>query len=225
MRFRVTVAAAYFALTAFAGVAAAEVAVYENTFSVRSAIGDLQKLDGGKKCKRGWLKKEKELALKITDGTVICSFATPVRGDAKEPDHSLAVEATVQKPLPKSLADDVYVALSVRSNDSTGYELRVFPGSGAWELRRDPEVQGFPMQGTDGAVAGLGKVNRLALQVFDAQIAASVNGTKLIDGFTDPSPADVEGRRTVLTFASDGEVKDPIGAAFDDLEVRIPDPG
>jgi len=225
MRIRITVATALFALTATAGIAVAEVTVYENTFSAKTTIGDLQKLDGGKECKRGWLKKQKELALEITKGTVICSYATPVRGDAKEPDHNLEVAAMVQKPLPKSLADDVYVALMVRNNDSTGYELRVFPGSGAWELRRDPEIQGFPMQGTDGAVAGLGKANKLALQAFDDRITASVNQTKLVDGFTDPSPADVEGRRTGLAFASEGEVKDPISAVFDDLEVRIPDPG
>jgi len=225
MRTRITLATALFALTLGAAIVAAEVSVYENTFSAKSTIGDLQKLDGGKECKRGYLKKEQELALGIVKGAVVCSFATPVRGDAKEPDHNVEVEATIQKPVPKSLADDVYVAIGVRNNDTTGYELRVFPGSGAWELRRDPEIEGFPMQGTDAAVEGLGKVNKLALQAFDDRITASVNGTKLVDGFIDPAPADVEGRRTTIAFASDGEVKDPIAATFDDLEVRIPDPG
>lgn len=224
MRFRITVATALFALTVGAAIAVAEVTVYENTFSAKTAIGDLSKLDGGKDCKRGWVKKEKQLSLEIAKGAISCSFATPVRGDAKQPDHNLEVEATIQKPVPKSLADDVYVAIGVRNNDTTGYELRVFPGSGAWELRRNPEIEGFPMQGTDQAVAGLGKVNKLALQAFDDRITASVNGTKLVDGFTDPSPADVEGRRTTLAFASEGEVKDGVAAVFDDLEVRIPDP-
>jgi hypothetical protein len=219
-----TVAVALFALTLSAGIALGEVTVYKNTFSSRAAIGDLQKVDGGNACKRRWVKSEKELSLEIKKGVETCEFATPVRGDTSQPNHQLDVEATVSKEVPKPLRDKLFVAISVRDNQSTAYELRVFPGTGSWELRRDPEIEGFPMQGTDAAVAGLGKANKLSLQAFDDHVTASVNGKKLVDGFTDPSPGEVEGRRTTITFGSEAAVKGGVAASLDDLAVLIPDP-
>ncbi len=224
MRLRITAAAAVFTLTATAGIALADVTVYTNTFSSKSAIGDLQKLDGGDACKRGWIKDDKELSLEIKKGTTSCVFATPVRGDAPQPDHLLEVEATISKDVPKSLRDELFVAVSVRNDDSTEYELRVFPDTRTWELRRDPEIEGLPMQGTDTAIAGLGKANKLSLQAFGDVITAAVNGKKLVDGFVDPNPTEVEGRRTAITFGSEAEVKGGATAALDDLAVAIPDP-
>lgn len=224
MRPLITAAAALLALTLSAAIALGEVTVYKNTFSSRAAIGDLQKVDGGNACKRGWLKSDKELSLEIKKGEETCVFATPVHGDTTQPNHQLDVEATISKEVPKSLRDKLFVAVSVRNNQSTSYELRVFPGTGDWELRRDPGADGFPMQGSDAAIAGLGKANKLSLQAFDDRVTASVNGKKLVDGFTDPSPDEVEGRRTAITFGSEGEVKGGVAATFDDLAVSIPDP-
>ena len=73
------------------------------------------------------------------------------------------------------------------------------------------------MQGNDAAVAGLGKANKLSLQVFDDRITASVNGKKVVDGFIDPSPGEVEGRRTTIAFGSEAEVKGGV-----DGDVRRP---
>jgi hypothetical protein len=146
-----------------------------------------------------------------------------VHGDASQPNHQLDVEATISKQVPKALRDKLFVAISVRNNQSTGYELRVVPGAGSWELRRDPEIDGFPMQGTN-AVAGLGKANKLSLQAFDDRITASINGEKVVDAFVDPSPGEVEGRRTTIAFGSEAEVKEGVAATFDDLAVLIPDP-
>ena len=224
MRPLVTVAAALLALTLSVAAALGEVAVYKNAFSTRAAIGDLQKVDGGNVCKRGWVKGTKELSLEIAKGAETCAYATPVHGDAPQPNHQLDVEATISKQVPKSLRNKLFVAISVRNNQSTGYELRIVPGAGSWELRRDPGIEGLPMKGSDAAVAGLGKANKLSLQVFDDRVTASVNGKKLVDGFIDPSPGDVEGRRTTITFASEAEVKGGVTATFDDLAVLIPDP-
>jgi hypothetical protein len=224
MRPLLTVAAALLALTLSVAAALGEVAVYKNPFSTRSAIGDLQKVDGGNVCKRGWVKGEKQLSLEIAKGEETCLYATPVHGDASQPDHQLDVESTISKQVPKSLRDKLFVAISVRNNQSTGYELRVVPGAGSWELRRDPDAEGFPTQGNDAAVAGLGKTNRLSLQVFDDHVTASINGKKVVDGLIDPSPGEVEGRRTAIAFGSEAEVKDGVTATFDDLTVLIPDP-
>jgi hypothetical protein len=224
MRPLITAAAALLTLTLTAAIALGEVTVYKNTFSSRAAIGDLQKVDGGNACKRGWVKSEKELSLEIKKGVETCVFATPVRGDSPQPNHQLDIEAKISKEVPKSLRDKLFVAISVRNNQSTSYELRVFPATGTWELLRDPEISGFPMQGSDAAVAGLGKANKLSLQAFDDHITASVNGKKLVADFTDPSPGEVEGRRTTIVFGSEGQVKAEVGATFDDLAVLIPDP-
>jgi hypothetical protein len=224
MRPLVTVAAALLAITLSVAAALGEVAVYKNPFSSRAAIGDLQKVNGGNVCKRGWDKGAKELSLSIKKGSEPCVFATPVHGDASQPNHQLDIKATISKQVPKSLRDKLFVAISVRNNQSTGYELRVFPGAGSWELRRDPEIEGFPMQGTVAAGVGLGKANKLSLQAFDDRITASVNGEKLVDAFVDPSPGEVEGRRTTIAFGSEAEVKEGVAATFDDLAVLIPDP-
>jgi hypothetical protein len=223
MRLTITAAAAFFALMA-AGIAVADVTVYENVFSSRASIGDVRKVEGGKECKRGWAKKDDELSIEIKEGAADCEFSTPVRGDERGPDHHLEVRATVSKELPNALRDEVFVAISVRNNQSAGYGLRVFPGTRTWEVSRAPQAQGFPLRGTDEAIAGLGKANRLSLQAFGDSITAAVNGKRLVDGMPDSSAADVEGRRTTLAFGSEGKAKERIGARFDDLRVRLPTP-
>jgi hypothetical protein len=223
MRLRITAAGALSALIV-AGVAAAEVTVYENTFSSRASIADLRKIEGGKECKRRWAKREEELSVEIKKGAVTCEFATPVRGDSPGPDHHLEVQATVSNEVPKSLRDKLFVSISVRNNQSARYELRIVPGTRAWEVRRQPEAQGFPLTGSEQTIAGLGKVNRLSLQAFGDSITAAVNGKKLVDGMPDSGAAEVEGRRTTIAFGTDGDAKERIGARFDDLRVRIPSP-
>jgi hypothetical protein len=223
MRLRITAAAALLALSA-AGIALAEVTVYENTFSNRASVRDLHKVAGGKACKRGWARKDDELSIEIKKGAPTCEFSTPVRGDGRGPDHHLEVRATVSKELPKSLRDQVFVAISVRNSGSAGYELRVFPGTGTWEVRRAPQAEGFPLRGSDDAIAGLGKANRLSLQAFGESITAAVNGKRVVDGMPDPSAADVEGRRTTISFGSERDAKERIGARFDELRIRLPTP-
>jgi hypothetical protein len=223
MRLRITAAAALVSLSA-AAIAVAEVTVYENTFSNRASTGDLRKVEGGKECKRGWAKKDDELSVQIKQGAATCEFSTPVRGDGKGPDHHLEIRATVSKNVPKSRRDEVFVAISVRDNQSAGYELRVFPGTATWEVRREPQAQGFPLRGTDDAIARLGKANRLSLQAFGDSITAAVNGKKVVDGTPDPSAADVEGRRTTIAFGDEGDAKERIDARFDDLRIRLPTP-
>jgi hypothetical protein len=223
MRLRITAAGALCALLV-AGIAAADVTVYENSFASRASVNDLRKVEGGKDCKRSWAKKDDELSVEIKEGAVTCEFATPVRGDGPGPDHHLEVKATVSKEIPKSLRNRVFVAISVRDNQSAGYELRIAPGTGSWEVRRQPEAEGFPLGGNDEAIAGLGKANRLSLQAFGDSVTAAVNGKKVVDGMPDSSAADVEGRRTTIGFGTEGNAKERIGARFDDLRVLLPNP-
>jgi hypothetical protein len=223
MRLRISAAAALVALSA-AGIAVAEVTVYENTFSNRASVSDLRKVTGGKECKRGWAKEDDELSLEIKKGAVTCEFSTPVKGDAKGPDHHLEIRATVSKEVPKSLRDELFAAISVRNDQSTGYELRVFPGARAWEVHRDPQAEGFPLRGIDDAIADLGKVNRLSLQAFGDSITAAVNGKRVVDGMPDAGAGDVEGRRTTIAFGSGGNAKEKISARFDDLRISLPSP-
>jgi hypothetical protein len=223
MRSGITAASVLFALAIGAGVALGDVAVYSNDFPSKASVADLQKVDGGRECARGWVKAERRLALEISGGEVRCVFATPVRGDTVMPAHALEVEATIPKGPSKSIRDDLVIVLGVRGGSDVGYELRIVPATRAWELRRDPEGAGFPQVGSDQAIAGIGRLNRIALQAFGDRVTASVNGKVLVDGIADPAAGQVDGRSTTLGLLTDSEVRESVVATFDDLEVSIPD--
>jgi hypothetical protein len=199
-------------------------AVYSNPFTTRAAVADLKKVEGGGECASAWVRSGRDLALDISKGEVRCVFSTPVRGDAAQPAHALAVEATISKGPPKSVRDDLAIVLRVRGGVKSGYELRVVPGMRGWELVREPGGAGFPQQGSSQAIAGLGKPNEIVLQAFGDQVTATVNGVVLVNAFVDPAPGQVEGRTTSLGFVTQDSVKDDVAAAFDDLRVMIPDP-
>lgn len=201
-----------------------DVQVYSNSFPHKAATGDLQKVDGGRECARAWVKSQRQVALEIGGDDVRCVFATPVRGDSAQPAHEIAVEATVPKGPPKSVRDDLAIVVGVRAGGTAGYELRIVPAMRAWELDREPTGAGFPQQGSDQAIEGMGATNEIALQAFGGQVTAWVNGKVLVNGFVDSATGQVEGRGTTLGFVTGPGVKEDVRATFDDLEVSIPDP-
>ena len=220
----ITAGSLLLALAIGAALAPADVGVYSNPFSDKAAAGDLQKLEGGRDCSRDWVKADRQLSLRIAGGDVRCIFATPVRGDTAQPAHALEVEATIPKGPPKSARDDLAIVLGVRTGTTAGYELVIVPATRAWVLDRDPDGAGFPQQGSDQAIEGLGGTNEIVLQAFGDHVTATVNGTVLVNAFADPAAGQVDGRGTTIGFVTGPGVKDDVLATFDDLEVRIPDP-
>ena len=209
------------ALTAGGGVATAAIVVYSNDFSSRQEFRALQKFEGGKACKKFWRGK-KTFGAEVKKGPRQCDFRTPVIGDAKEPDHEIEAAVRVLKSTAKGVRKNAYVGVAVRADKSSRYELRVFPDSREWELRRRPTRQGFPKQGTNQAIGGVGKSNKLKLRAFGDKISAFVNKTRLAPDVTDPNPSQLNGRRTMIVAGTGSKSKKSAEASFSNVRIRLP---
>jgi hypothetical protein len=122
------------------------------------------------------------------------------------------------KPLRKS----AYVGVAVRADKSSRYELRVSPQASTWELRRKPDRQGFPIKGTHEGIAGIGKTNKLKLRAFGDKVTAFINQAKVVPEFTDPSPSELNGRRTLIVAGTGVNAKKSVEASFSDVRIRLP---
>jgi hypothetical protein len=218
-------ALAAFALAAFAAAAAAEVLIYKNDASSRGEYREVRKLGGGKTCER-FGRKDEVLGIEVRKGPADCALRTPVTGDGKKPDHDLEAKAKVlRKETARSLRDEVFVAVAVRASADSYYQLRVFPKDEAWELRRKPKGDGFPLTGPPNPpIEGKG-ANELRLQAFGRELTAWINGEKLVNGFTDPNPPkQVDGTKTLISLGHRKDTKKNARGFFDDLKVRLPSP-
>jgi hypothetical protein len=209
------------ALTVGAGVATAAVVVYSNDFSSRNEFKALQKFEGGKACKKFWHGK-KTFGAEVKKGPRQCDFRTPVTGDAKEPDHEIEASVRLLKSTAKGVRKNAYVGVALRADKSSRYELRVFPDSRSWELRRRPDRTGFPQEGTSQSIGQVGKSNKLKLRAFGDKISAFVNKTRLLPDVTDPNPSQLNGRRTMIVAGTASNSKKSAEASFSDVRIRLP---
>jgi hypothetical protein len=160
-----------------AGTAAAAIQIYSNDFSNRAEFKQLKA--AGKGCGKDWLKDKDRIEVESKGGPARCKLKLPVQGDAAQPDHELAATAKVGKSTPKKVRGDVYVAVSVREGKDSRYELRVFPHRQRYELRREPEGEGFPKRGKDRGIGEVGESNSLRIQAFGDRVKASVNKQRI----------------------------------------------
>jgi hypothetical protein len=222
MRLRITItAAAVLALTLGAGVATATVVVYSNDFSSKTEFRAVQKFEGGKGCRK-FFRDKKSFGIEVKKGPLQCDFRTPVTGDSKEPNHEIEGTATVLKSTAKGARRSAYVGVALRADESSRYELRVFPQTRTWELRRKPGRQGFPIEGTEQSIAPINKANKLKLRAFGGKISAFVNKATVVDQLADPNPGELNGRKTLLVGGHGGSSKKPVEAFFSDVRIRIP---
>ena len=222
MRIRITTGAAIaLALAIGVGVAAATAVIFSSNFSSRTEFKAFQKLGGGKTCRKFWLDK-KSFGIEVKEGPLQCDFRTPVSGDSKEPDHEIEAAASVSKSTAKGVQKSAYVGVGLRADQSSRYELRVFPDTREWELRRKPDRQGFPIDGTSGSIGRIGKSNKLKLRVFGDKITAFVNGTKVVPELTDPNPSELNGRRTMILAGHGHNSGKSAEASFSNVRIRIP---
>lgn len=212
-------------LLALAGaVALASVTVYSVPFNKASQVKQMKKAGGGKKCKRGFVRKGKRrMRVAVTRGPTHCRLRPPVEGDRPVSNHTFQVAGRVAKSGPKAARRSAYLSLRARVGGGTGYTLRAFPRRGRFELRRSPAGEDFPVSGRNDAIKGLGGMNRLRLVTDGAEIRAFVNGTR-VAAVTDSNPGAVTGTMLQFGVGHEANTSKPISAAFRKLRVAVPNP-
>jgi hypothetical protein len=221
MRLRITTATIVLAVLASTGIATATVVVYNSAFKSRTEFRAVQKFEGGKPCRKFW-RGRKTFGIEVKKGPRQCDFRTPVAGDSKEPDHEIEGSAAVLKSTAKRVRRDAYVGVALRADQSSRYELRVFPHRGEWELRRRPNGQGFPLEGTEQSIGGIGEVNKLKLRAFGDRVTATVNQATVVDQVRDPDAGDLNGRKTLLVGGSAARSGKEAQAFFRNVRIRVP---
>jgi hypothetical protein len=227
MRLKTRAAIAFAALAAAGLVAAtalAGVTVYKNTFSHKGQAKQLRHVEG-KHCKRGFKKRAGKVQINVTKGPDACGYRPPIQGDTDGPDHAFQAKAKFLKDTPKGIRSDAYVAVTVRSGKSAGYELRVFPVKHKFRLVRSPSGGGgdFPAKGRSSAIKGFNKPNVLNLKAVGSKVTARVNGTKVAKA-TDSNPAQVGGRKVEVAIGNGKHTSKTVSATIDDLKLQVPSP-
>jgi hypothetical protein len=206
-------------IVALAGVALANVLVYQNNFGKKKDFKQIERLQGGSKCKSFW-KGKKALGTRVNTGSKECLFSTPVEGDSKQPDVTLQAVGKVLKKTNKKVRSKVYVGLATRANRKSAYEVRIFPKGRTFELLKNGDEVAA---GKNTAIKELDKRNQIRLSVDKGTVIAKVNGKRLAK-FEDKSPEEVVGRKTAIGFGSVAKSnKDGFGL-IDSIKAFVPDP-
>jgi hypothetical protein len=213
------------ALAVLAAVAFANVTVYKNDFSTKREAKELRRAEGSK-CVDRWSEHGKAEEIKVKKGPDTCGYRPPVQGDDNEPDHDFRAKLKISKKTPKKLRPDAFVAISVRSGKTAGYELRVFPRGGDCSLRRKPGSGAFPVDCTamaNGHVNGTGHRNELRLRAFGNQIKAWVNKTVVAE-LPDTNASEVNGRKLEVAVGNTKKTDRDVIGQVDDLKLQVPKP-
>jgi hypothetical protein len=201
----------------------AAVTVYKNKFSSRAEVKELDR-SRGEHCAKRWREKVKSIRAERSRGAGACGYRPPVQGDTGGPDHDFRVKGKLLKDTPKRIRGRAYVAVAVRSSQSAGYELRIFPKRHRFQLRRAPSEGGpFLATGRSGAIKGLRKPNSLRLRAFGNTVTARVNGTRLAR-VTDSNAGQVDGRKLEIAVGATKRSRRDVVATFDNLRLAVPNP-
>ncbi|MGI9557199.1 MAG: hypothetical protein ACR2N5_04580 [Solirubrobacterales bacterium] len=224
MRIRLLITTLATAALTLSGAAAAFglVTIHENEFNSKSKFKQVTKFSGGKGCKK-FHDRGKRFGVAVNTGETKCIFRTRVEGDGAGPDHEVDAKFKVNKSTGKGVRNKIYGAVGVRSDKKIGYELRVFPKKGQWELHRAPGGNGFPVTGKSGSIKGIGKNNRISVRAFGNEIVAKINGKKVLTR-VDTNAARVSGRIVTLAAANLKDKKKNVRVTFDSVKVKLPDP-
>ena len=235
MRHKLTIALALALALVFATSAHAQtvpVAVY--TFQSEGDVTAFQK-QAGAKCEKKWV-KNKQMSVTVGAKTVACAFRSSVVGDSTDPasDMEVSTLAMLGAGIDAKLQKKAYVGVAARSSETSGYELRVFPGAQKWQLWRDP--RGVPppalFQAGKGAFIKQTKAKPLSitLRAFDGGSTTSTTVTGFIAGksvltFTDTVADQPDGRRSVITTGVKGTAPGTgVVGIFDNVAIKVPSP-
>jgi hypothetical protein len=205
-----------------AATAVASIVIYENGFPNKGRAGELSKAEGSH-CEKTWRERQETILVEVKRGPEACGYRPPVEGLGGRPDHDLQAKMKILNDTPKGARGQAYLGLEVRSSAEKGYELRVFPRSKTFELRRRPGGGPFPESGALGAINGINQANRLRLRVDGARVRAYANGTLLAD-VTDPNPSEVGGQKLEVIVGNTKDTSKNVFGIFDDLKVAVPNP-
>jgi len=221
---RVALLAALGAAGLVAATAMAGVTVYKNDFSSKRESRDLRHAEG-KNCSERWRRKSEAVRISVKEGPGVCGYRPPVEGDTAGPDHDFRATMRLLKDTPKALRDSAYLAVAVRSDKGSGYELRVFSSRHKFQVIRRPTDGGsdFPAKGTASAIKNVGKPNVLRLSASGDQVTAKVNGTR-VARVTDSNSAEVDGRKLEVAVATKKRSDRAVLATVDDLKLQVPNP-
>lgn len=218
---------------ALAGAAVAgpvTVALY--SFQTQGDVAAFQK-QAGAKCGKG-LRGGRALGLSVGPGTNSCVWRTSVVGDSTDPgsDMELSALTGLGGKTSKKLAKKAYVAVGTRVSENSGWQLRVRPNAGAWQLFRDPKGAAGPVlfrAGKGKFIRKGRKPNVLLLRTFDygtanTQVIAAVNRKRVV-ALTDSAADSPDGRHSVVALGAKGTGPGAgISAKFDNVAVKVPNP-
>jgi hypothetical protein len=218
------------ALAAIAQGATVPVAVY--TFETNGDVAAFAKATGGSKCTKKW-RQMKQMAITVGPGTTACPFRSSVVGDSTDPgsDMEVSAAASVSPDTPANLLKKAFVGVAARSSETAGYEFRVRPAAGVWQLFRDPKGATGPVlhQAGKAAVKAGKKAPNISLQAFDngtttTTVTAIINGKSVLS-FTDALADQPDGRRSVVTTGVKGAGSGSgVIGIFDNVAIKVPSP-
>lgn len=214
------------ALLLVASVALASATIYTNDFSSKGEYREIKRVGGkAKRCDRSYRERGEKMQVAVRRGPEKCAYAPPVQGDGPRPDHDFRATGKILKGTPKSVRRSAYLFVAARSGGSGGYELKVFPKRGRFELIRTPSGggSGFPAEGSSDAIKGIGERNKLRLRAFGARVKAFVNKTEVAD-VTDTNPNELEGTKLRFGVGHGESSSKDVLACFDDLTLAVPSP-
>jgi hypothetical protein len=207
--------------------AAAPIGVYRNTMETEAQRRQIVKLFGAR-CKRGG--SSTALRVFVGKGTGECAYRTPVIGR----DLEIGTVARLLSQTPKSLQRKAFVALDLRADEGSRYQLAVFPAQAKAQLRKvtaGGKVEYLHIEKNVSTVRGLDEANQLRLQAFNVTSGAEKGschllayvGSKLVADVTDPAAGEMAGRASGFSVGASGNAKGAV-ASFDDVVVRVPSP-
>lgn len=201
------------------------VTIYDNDFKSRSEFKTVRKAAGGKACDRTWHKR-KALGIKVKQKRkTTCAYEVPVYADRSGANMTVkAVFKVSSEDTTSKVRRGAFGLLAMRASNSARYQLRVFPKSGRWELRRGPASNEFPAKGKLKKAAGLDKRNKIVMQLSGDRINAWVNGKRVIKDKVDGSSAQVDGTATRVGIGQKNKAERPTTGFINLVRLDLPDP-
>jgi hypothetical protein len=232
MRTKLTAAFAVLACASAVAVAqAGPVPVVVYSFQTAGDVTAFQK-QVGKACQRKW-HQQKAMSVAVGQGTTECVFDTSVVGDSTDPGSDMQITATAALAAggDGKLRNRAFVGVAARSSATAGYELRVFPAAGKWQVFRDPAGAAPAVLVKAGRSKAIQpkKPSALLLRAFDFNTATTTVvakvGAQTVHGFTDGAADAPDGRRSAVAVGVKGKGSGSgVSGVFDNVAIAVPNP-
>jgi hypothetical protein len=205
------------------------VAVY--SFQTAGDVAAFQK-QFGKACMRKW-HQQKAMSIAVGEATAECVFDTSVVGDSTDPGSDMQITATAALAAggDGKLRSRAFVGVAARSSATAGYELRVFPAAGKWQVFRDPAGAAPAVLVKAGRSKAIQrkKPSALLLRAFDFNTATTTVvakvGAKPLHSFTDAAADAPDGRRSAVAVGVKGKGSGSgVTGIFDNVAIGVPNP-